>query len=186
MGERAVSVARIVVGVDGSGPSEDALRWAARQAALTGAVVEAVTVWEYPMWYGTSALAAGFDFADNAAKILAQALDETFGTDRPVEIRSRVEQGNPAGVLLAASRGRSCWWWGTGGTAGSPRRCWGRSASTSFSTRSARWSSSAAPYRAPPMGPTACGEAMWPYDARGLPGDCGKRTRPERRSREEG
>ncbi|MFE9309028.1 universal stress protein [Streptomyces sp. NPDC006706] len=105
MGERAVSVARIVVGVDGSGPSEDALRWAARQAALTGAVVEAVTVWEYPMWYGTSALAAGFDFADNAAKILAQALDETFGSDRPVEIRTRVEQGNPAGVLLAASRG---------------------------------------------------------------------------------
>jgi hypothetical protein len=37
---------RIVVGVDGSGASRDALRWAARQAQLTGASLEAVISWE--------------------------------------------------------------------------------------------------------------------------------------------
>ncbi|MEV5005949.1 universal stress protein [Streptomyces sp. NPDC093064] len=104
MSDLTASAARIVVGVDGSEPSKAALRWAARQAALTGAVIEAVTAWEYPLWYGTSPMAAGFDFADNAAKILSQALDETFGPDRPVEIRSRVERGHPAAVLLEASR----------------------------------------------------------------------------------
>ncbi|WP_420710265.1 universal stress protein, partial [Streptomyces sp. NRRL S-15] len=31
---------RVVVGVDGSGPSQEALRWAADHAQLTGAVVE--------------------------------------------------------------------------------------------------------------------------------------------------
>ncbi len=36
---------RIVVGVDGSEPSLAALRWAIRQAKLTGACVDAVAVW---------------------------------------------------------------------------------------------------------------------------------------------
>ncbi|MGW4821293.1 universal stress protein [Streptomyces sp. NPDC004227] len=45
-----------------------------------------------------------FRFRGHAAKILSQALDETFGPDRPVEIRSRVERGHPAAVLLEASR----------------------------------------------------------------------------------
>ena len=34
---------RIVVGVDGSGPSKAALRWAIGQAELTGVVVETVS-----------------------------------------------------------------------------------------------------------------------------------------------
>jgi hypothetical protein len=39
---------RIVVGVDGSDSSKAALRWAIRQAKLTGSSVEAVTSWRYP------------------------------------------------------------------------------------------------------------------------------------------
>ena len=39
---------RIVVGVDGSPSSMKALRWAIRQAKLTGAKVEAVTACSYP------------------------------------------------------------------------------------------------------------------------------------------
>ena len=39
---------RIVVGVDGSDASIKALRWAVRQAELTGDTVEAVNSWEYP------------------------------------------------------------------------------------------------------------------------------------------
>ena len=40
--------APIVVGVDGSEASRDALRWAGRQAALTGAELRAVMSWEVP------------------------------------------------------------------------------------------------------------------------------------------
>lgn len=47
---------RVVVGVDGSGPSQEALRWAARHARLTGAVVEAVCVWETPSEVGWAEL----------------------------------------------------------------------------------------------------------------------------------
>jgi hypothetical protein len=46
---------RIVAGVDGSLSSVSALRWAARQAALTGAAVDAVIAWQYP--------AAGYGWA---------------------------------------------------------------------------------------------------------------------------
>jgi nucleotide-binding universal stress UspA family protein len=36
---------RVVAGIDGSEESKAALRWAAGQARLTGATVEAVTAW---------------------------------------------------------------------------------------------------------------------------------------------
>ncbi|WP_073951411.1 universal stress protein [Streptomyces kebangsaanensis] len=103
--QQRTSAARIVVGVDGSEPSKAALRWAARQAALTGGVVEAVTSWQYPQWYGASPMVADFDFADNARSILTQAIDEALGPDRPAGIRPRVVCGHPAGVLLDAARG---------------------------------------------------------------------------------
>ena len=38
----------IVVGVDGSDASKDALLWAARQAELTGSALVAVISWEFP------------------------------------------------------------------------------------------------------------------------------------------
>lgn len=105
MGTEPRPAARIVVGVDGSEPSKAALRWATRQAVLTGGVVEAVTAWQYPAWYGAGPIAAGFDFADNATKILTQAIDDAFGSDRPVGIRPRVVYGHPASVLLDAAHG---------------------------------------------------------------------------------
>ena len=39
---------RIVVGVDGSTSSREALRWAVRQAELTGGRVEAIMAWQSP------------------------------------------------------------------------------------------------------------------------------------------
>jgi nucleotide-binding universal stress UspA family protein len=50
---------RIVVGVDGSAPSLAALRWAVRQAALTGATVDAVAAWQYPAVVAGSCHAGG-------------------------------------------------------------------------------------------------------------------------------
>ena len=43
---------RIVVGIDGSASSLDALWWAARQADLTAARLEVVMTWEWPSSYG--------------------------------------------------------------------------------------------------------------------------------------
>ena len=61
-GQERLAGPRIVAGVDGSPSSMSALRWAIRQAALTGAAVDAVTAWEYPAeagGYGADSEAAG-------------------------------------------------------------------------------------------------------------------------------
>ena len=50
---------RIVVGVDGSEASKDALRWAIAQAERTGMSVEAIMTWEQataglPVWHAAA------------------------------------------------------------------------------------------------------------------------------------
>ncbi|MFI9105541.1 universal stress protein [Streptomyces fildesensis] len=97
-----VDAARIVVGVDGSEPSKAALRWAVRQAELTGDAVVAVIAWDFPRnWTGWPPPGdPSFDWEDSARKILTEAIDQATGPDHPVEIRTRVVQGHPAAVLL--------------------------------------------------------------------------------------
>jgi len=98
--------ARIVAGIDGSECSKEALRWAARQAGFTGAVLEAVIAWRYPAYYGWAPTGAdGFDFAAAAGQALAEALDEVFGPDRPARLRTWVAEGHAAQVLVEASAG---------------------------------------------------------------------------------
>ncbi len=99
--------ARIVVGVDGSESSKEALRYAARQASFTGAQVEAVIAWQYPVFYGgwAPAYPDDFDLDDIAQQALTEALDEVFGPDRPAWLRARVVEGHAAEVLVEASAG---------------------------------------------------------------------------------
>lgn len=101
---RADESGLIVVGVDGSASSKEALRWAAHQAELTGAAVSAVIAWEYPSLYGWGAALPGEDFAATAGAVLAEAVRETLGQTPSVEVRESVEVGHPAQVLLNASR----------------------------------------------------------------------------------
>jgi len=97
---------RIVVGVDGSEGSEKALRWAARQAELTGAKLEAVTGWEYPAFYGWApAMPEDYDYEDLAGRAQAKAIDEVFGSGRPATLETRVVARHPALALVEASEG---------------------------------------------------------------------------------
>ena len=61
---------RIVVGVDGSASSKAALAWAVEQAHRTGAIVEAVTAWDFPLSYGYAAPPVDFDWEETAEKVL--------------------------------------------------------------------------------------------------------------------
>jgi nucleotide-binding universal stress UspA family protein len=98
--------ARIVVGVDGSEGSKEALRWAARQAELTGATLEVIIAWQYPAFYGWAVTYPdGVDLPDLAQRTLAAALDEVFGSDRPPGLRTRVIEGYAPQVLVEASAG---------------------------------------------------------------------------------
>lgn len=101
-----MSMARIVVGVDGSASAKAALRWAIRQAKLTGGTVDAVIAWHYPTAYSypvpISPLSSARELAqrvlDEAVYEVQQALDEH------VEITPKVIEGNAARVLLDASQ----------------------------------------------------------------------------------
>jgi nucleotide-binding universal stress UspA family protein len=97
---------RIVVGVDGSPSSMKALRWAIRQAKLTGAGVEAVTAWSYPSGYGWAPSSEGaFDFEGDAGKILVEALAEVSGIAPDVVVEPLVVHGHAADVLVRAAKG---------------------------------------------------------------------------------
>jgi nucleotide-binding universal stress UspA family protein len=97
---------RIVVGVDGSSWSREALRWAVRQAALTGSVVDAVIACHDRASYAGYAwlIADTFD-ADLAAKTLSEAVDSTIAADSTVTVRQRAMEGHAARVLLDAAHG---------------------------------------------------------------------------------
>ena len=94
----------IVIGVDGSEPSKDALRWAAKQAELTGAELHAVTAWRFPPTYGYPVDYSDVDFAAQARKTLVEVVAETLGQTPPVPVTARVIEGHPAAVLIDASR----------------------------------------------------------------------------------
>jgi nucleotide-binding universal stress UspA family protein len=101
---------RIVVGVDGSDSSRTALRWAVRQAELTGASVEAVIAWHYPVMVGGYAWAPvseipTTDFEEIATKTLAETIADSVDPDSPVQVGTFVGEGNPAQVLLDAAAG---------------------------------------------------------------------------------
>jgi len=97
---------KIVVGVDGSIPSKSALTWAITQARLTGATVEAVIAWEFPVSYGYPVpVAPNVNFEETAAEVLASVIAEVADPDEPVTIRSKVVEGNAARVLLDESAG---------------------------------------------------------------------------------
>jgi nucleotide-binding universal stress UspA family protein len=97
---------RIVVGVDGSAPSQAALAWAVKQAALTGAVVDAVIAWEVPANYSFLVqVPVDINYADIAAQVVTDAIAEVSGPGEQVKIRSTPTEGSPARVLLDASKG---------------------------------------------------------------------------------
>ena len=70
---------RIVVGVDGSAASNDALKWAADYAALVGGELLALSVWQWPVSLGMAlALPEGYSPRADANSILADAIKDTL------------------------------------------------------------------------------------------------------------
>ncbi|MCX4626396.1 universal stress protein [Streptomyces sp. NBC_01443] len=110
----------IVVGVDGSNHSKEALRWAVAQAKAIGGRVHAVMSWEWntnPFALGTSTntstgattgATTGMQgdpvgAEETARQKLADTVASAVGTSPGVPVFRRVEQGSPAQVLVDAS-----------------------------------------------------------------------------------
>jgi nucleotide-binding universal stress UspA family protein len=90
----------IVVGVDGSQCSLEAMRWATRQAELTGAELHAVMAWCLPEIYAYTPR----DFEGDARKALEDAIQQALGEKPRVPVSTRVVEGHPATALIDASR----------------------------------------------------------------------------------
>jgi nucleotide-binding universal stress UspA family protein len=97
---------RIVVGVDGSESSLAALRWAVRQAELTGAPLEVVSAWEWPVSYSGWETPPPPDYepADEARRQLDKAVSAVLTPRDAIEVRRSVIEGHAAPVLEALSK----------------------------------------------------------------------------------
>jgi nucleotide-binding universal stress UspA family protein len=95
---------RIVVGVDGSDSSIEALRAAVRTARAFGTSLEAVTTWTYPVG-AEVALLSGWSPEEDAHEILEAVAEQVFGSDRPSWFSTKVKPGFAARVLIEESVG---------------------------------------------------------------------------------
>jgi nucleotide-binding universal stress UspA family protein len=110
MSERDGRVPRIVAGVDGSPSSLAALRWAVRQAGLTGGAVDAVIAWQYPAAAGGYGLAAAAVLEDTnyeeiAEKVMADAISTAVDPGSDVRVSTSAKEGSAAQVLIDAAAG---------------------------------------------------------------------------------
>ena len=96
----------IVVGVDGSPGSINALRWAGRIAGALRLPVLAMIAWEYPVMYGASSVGMdGWQPEVDAGRALDEAVEAAFGADKPADLRTEVVQGYPSKAMLDAGDG---------------------------------------------------------------------------------
>jgi nucleotide-binding universal stress UspA family protein len=107
---------QIVVGVDGSAASYEALRWAAAESRLRDAGLAAVHVWSFvpPMPIGDPGMIpmpagdyGGQLEAEQAAAEaeLRAALADAFPSGAPVEIESKLLEGDAAEQLVSEAEG---------------------------------------------------------------------------------
>jgi nucleotide-binding universal stress UspA family protein len=96
---------RIVVGIDGSEPAAEALRWAVAQAKLTGATVEAVYAWDPGalVTLGVPPLVDWDLLREVAESRPGEIVLETIGSEPGVRIVPKTVMGNAAEALVGRS-----------------------------------------------------------------------------------
>jgi nucleotide-binding universal stress UspA family protein len=93
----------IVVGVDGSDGSRDAVRWAAEQARLTGAELRAVASWRWPNY--VTRIPPGVDLRADTQRILQQVMAEIRAEFPDVAVSEHVVEGPGGPALLSQADG---------------------------------------------------------------------------------
>jgi nucleotide-binding universal stress UspA family protein len=97
----------VIVGVDGSPESIEALAWAARYSSATGAKITAVHAWHYPAAGPVPAGRPPQVITDqvraNMQETLDKALTQVFGSATPDNVDTKVAYGHPAMVLVNES-----------------------------------------------------------------------------------
>ena len=117
-------MATIVVGIDGSAGSAEALKFAVAEARLRKAKLKAVAAWTLTYVAAPIGMMAPIDEAlipelqENAKNVLEQALAAALGPEPDLEIEKAVLEGTPAQVLVDAAQGADLLVVGTRGHGG--------------------------------------------------------------------
>lgn len=94
----------IVVGVDGSDASVEALRQAQELAGPLSAKIVALACWDLPPVYDGYVAMGIDDFDVRAGEILQDTVEKAFGGNTPDNVETRLVQGHPRRVLIEESR----------------------------------------------------------------------------------
>lgn len=99
----------IVVGVDGSPLSIEALKWAARLEPTVGGPITAIAAWHIPASSAGYVQYPGIDWnpEEDAESVLKSALKEAYGDQLPEGLTATTVEGRPAQVLVRVSRDAS-------------------------------------------------------------------------------
>lgn len=98
--------ARVVVGVDGSPSSLEAIDWVGDYAAATNAPVELVAVWDWPNSYGWAIpLPEGYNPSADAERVLSESSARLLAGHPGLSVTTKAVEGHPAQVLVALSNG---------------------------------------------------------------------------------
>lgn len=99
-----MDVKPVIVGIDGSPDSVRAVTWAADYARQVDAPLQGVIAWEVSTLYGDT-FGGKVDLTavkEKHRSVLDETVQKALGDDAQVE--PRVEKGNPAAVLVKASK----------------------------------------------------------------------------------
>jgi nucleotide-binding universal stress UspA family protein len=101
---------RIVVGIDGSDASREALRWAATEAQARNVELHVVGVWSFPMYLdpmgGAHPLPNLLERSEERErKIIDSEIESVLGTSPAISIVKTLRCGSTVPELLDASRG---------------------------------------------------------------------------------
>jgi nucleotide-binding universal stress UspA family protein len=101
--ETANAGGRVVVGVDGSPPSIEALRWAVTEARLRQVGLDVVHAWQHPgvLFFGETMVIGADDVAKGAQEVLDRSMAAVADEVAGIDVRATVERGHPVGVLTA-------------------------------------------------------------------------------------
>lgn len=95
----------IVVGVDGSEHSKNALRWAAKLAPLLNCTIYAVNIWQYPLMVGVEGTVMyQWEPDKEATRTLDRTIDDIFGAHVPDGLSREIKQGNTTTELVELSK----------------------------------------------------------------------------------
>ncbi len=104
--QRQPDTGRIVVGIDGSPCSLEALAWAVRQAELTGDRLEVVETWLWPTSFGWAAPIPDHYDPETEVRRQVESVVEGVRAEHPgVDVDVKVVEGHPAPVLVEESKG---------------------------------------------------------------------------------